>query len=317
MIQAGESGADGMGVLSSAIGSLESVRDGHETASAGKTKHVKELLPAVLDDIQARIDGESREWIPTPWRWVNITRGGAAIIAARPGKGKSAFLENLAKHMAVAHNEPTCMVSLEMSDKMLAERALSGESGVQTMSATVITKGEMEALRAAGKRLCDAPFYIADMPGATADEVIVEMRRIHRKHGVHTFCIDYIQDIGSANNDEAKNPKLRIDNALTKFDVFRKRLAKSCGAPITHVFAAQSDREADKLTAREMRMSLLSGSSQLEKIAFHVMFLGPCEKTVPTDDVLVMEANVVKNRMGNTGYFELAFHKKITKWTDV
>jgi len=304
-------GAKGMEVLSETIRTLEEVQNAQDSAGENKTKSIKDLLGTVVDNIEARISGENQEWLPTPWRQVRFSRGGCCFVGARPSKGKSAFLLNLAEHLAIVCGEPACVMSLEMDPHQLAERALSSQSGIATTEKTdKITEKEMMKISAAAAKLSGAPLYISDMPGATADELIVEMRKVQRQHGVNTFFVDYIQDIGPSSNEESHRDKLRIDNALTKMDVARKKLK------MTHVFAAQLDRDADGKTPREMTMRLLSDTSKLEKIAYQVLFLGDRKDADPMAEVKEMEAAIVKNRCGSSGYFPMLFHKKLTLWTD-
>ena len=50
------------------------------------------------------------------------------LIAARPSMGKTAFVLNLAQHIAVRNKVPTVIFSLEMSKDQLINRVLSMES---------------------------------------------------------------------------------------------------------------------------------------------------------------------------------------------
>lgn len=308
--QAYANGAQGMDVLSEVIGKLERVQNAQDTSGQSKTKPIKDLLTHVLSNIEARTKGEEQEWLPLPWKQVKITRGGCAFIGARPAKGKSAMLMNAAEHLAIEHNEPVCFISLEMDPTQLAERALSTQSMVHTSAAKTLTTHEQLKIKEASIRLAGCPLYISDMPGATADEIIVEMRKVQRLHGVNVFFVDYIQYIGPSTNEEAHRDKLRIDSALMKMDVARKKLG------MTHVFAAQLDRDADKMLGREMTMRLLSDTSLLEKIAYQVVMLGDRKDTDPLAEDRLMEANVVKNRCGSSGYFPMVFRKKYTLWED-
>ena len=46
------------------------------------------------------------------------------IIAARPAMGKTAFVLSMAKNMAVNHNTPVALFSLEMSNVQLVNRLI-------------------------------------------------------------------------------------------------------------------------------------------------------------------------------------------------
>jgi|GEM_PF-2407985 len=308
--EACQSRDDGTMLMSRLISDLEAHLAHRDTSGRRKTKVLKECLPTVIDNIEARINGEAHEWLPLPWPSVRFVRGGAAFVGARPGKGKSAFLLNAVEHLAIHVGEPTCLISLEMSSAQLIERTLACQSGVHTTSRTNFDRRELSAIKITAERIIKAPLFISDMPGATADEIIVEMRRVQRIHRVNVFAIDYIQDIGPASNEEAHRDKLRIDNALSKFDVARKKL------DMTHIFAAQLDRAADKTPVKEMTMGLLADTSRLEKIAYQILLLGDRPDGDPKASPWEMMAKVAKNRCGPTGCFPMKFDPKLTKWTE-
>ena len=56
------------------------------------------------------------------------------LIAARPSMGKTAFVLNIAQHVAIAKGVTTAIFSLEMSKVQLVNRFLSLESGVEAQN---------------------------------------------------------------------------------------------------------------------------------------------------------------------------------------
>lgn len=303
-----ESPPDPTILLTDLISRLEAHIASRDAAVGADTQRIGDILPAVLQDIQERTEGKSTQWVPSPWPDIRIERHGATFVGARPGIGKSAFLENLATHMATA-GEPTAIISLEMPRELLAGRALASQAHTAVANRNTFTRGELSALQKTVKALSAAPLYIAELPGATADQIVTEARRLQRRHGVATFCIDYIQDIGADGREEAYNDKLRIDNALRRLDVARKKSRQ------THIFAAQLDRAAEDIPARQMSKRMLADTSLLEKIAYSIIMLGTRPDSDPFADLLEMEAHIVKNRNGSTGLVTMLFHKPTTTWT--
>ena len=52
------------------------------------------------------------------------------VIAARPGMGKTAFVLSMARNVAVDHQKPVAIFSLEMSSIQLVNRLISGEAEI-------------------------------------------------------------------------------------------------------------------------------------------------------------------------------------------
>jgi replicative DNA helicase len=117
------------------------------------------------------------------------------IIAARPAMGKTAFVLSMAKNMAVNHNTPVALFSLEMSNVQLVNRLIVN---VSEITADKVKSGDLENyeweqldFKLAG--LYDAPIYIDDTPSLSIFELRTKARRLVREHNIKCIIIDYLQ----------------------------------------------------------------------------------------------------------------------------
>src|SRR5438876_1223555 len=87
-----------------------------------------------LENIQQR--DSAYAGTPTGFRDVDtllsgLQRGNLIVVAARPGVGKSSFVTNLARNVAVDSRVGVAMFSLEMSRRAIGMRRLCGDARVR------------------------------------------------------------------------------------------------------------------------------------------------------------------------------------------
>ncbi|GIR59272.1 MAG: hypothetical protein CM15mP65_18530 [Crocinitomicaceae bacterium] len=88
------------------------------------------------------------------------------VIAARPGMGKTAFVLSMARNVAVDHQKPVAIFSLEMSSIQLVNRLISGEAEIpaEDIRRGNFSKNEFEQFFERTKALSEAPVFIDDTP---------------------------------------------------------------------------------------------------------------------------------------------------------
>src|SRR6266550_5798000 len=157
---------------------------------------------AALEHIQQR---DSRfAGVPTGFQDLDellsgLQKGNLIIVAARPGVGKSAFVTNLARNVAVDAGEPVVMFSLEMSRFQIGMRLLCGEARVpwdRVRSGRVATE-EWSRLAEAAEVLHEAPLYIVDSGNVTIVDIRAKARRLKSKQGLGLIIVDYLQLMSS------------------------------------------------------------------------------------------------------------------------
>ncbi|MFT5337962.1 MAG: replicative DNA helicase [Sphingobacteriales bacterium] len=122
-------------------------------------------------------------------------KGDMVVIAARPGMGKTAFVLSMARNIAVDHNRPIALFSLEMSSLQLVNRLISSETEI---SAEKLRKGNLEQheytqLHERLKKMANAPIFIDDTPGLSVFELRAKCRRLKAQHDIDLVVIDYLQ----------------------------------------------------------------------------------------------------------------------------
>ncbi|MFR1239977.1 MAG: replicative DNA helicase, partial [Butyricimonas faecihominis] len=116
------------------------------------------------------------------------------IIAARPSMGKTAFVLSMTRNMAVNHNQPIALFSLEMSSVQLVNRLIASETelGSEKIRNGKLSEEEWQQLHSKIKALIKAPIYVDDTPALS----IFELRavcRLQQRYGIKVLIIDYLQ----------------------------------------------------------------------------------------------------------------------------
>lgn len=120
--------------------------------------------------------------------------------------GKTAFVVSMAKNMAIRHQIPVAMFSLEMSSVQLITRMISSETGIPSnkLREGSLQQYEWDVLYQKVKDLERAPIYIDETPGLSLLEFRAKARRLVSQ-GVKILIIDYLQlmTVGGKNNPPA------------------------------------------------------------------------------------------------------------------
>ena len=240
-----------------------------------------------------------------------LNRSDLIVIGARPGVGKSTFVLNVARNVAVDQHRTVAVFNLEMSKEQMVNRMLSSEARVSGKQLRIgnLTPSEWNRIAAAASVLSSAPIYLDDTPSITAQEMKARLRRIPNLGAVF---IDYLQLMHSA---------IRTDNRVQEVsEITRslKILAKELNVPI--VVCAQLTRASEK----QRRPSLvdLRESGSIEQDADQVLFLyrealhleqadDPSKVEIGTGEIIVG-----KNRHGELGSVKMNFSGEFTKFTD-
>lgn len=292
--------------------------DGAGLATAGES--MKEVVPRLMDNFVERVSGRGDSTVVlSPWANIGIGRGRMLVVGARPGMGKSAFLWGWAQWLG--EREPVGILTLEMHADEFVGRALTGTVGVNILETTEANWKRRDSqeqqeilgrLKARGAEMMARDIVVDWCPGANHHRVCQSMRVMARRHGVKVFFFDYLQKIAPASRQEI-TPKMRVDNALAAILTCAQRLG------VTLIMAVQSDRECDKLAAVEMRMSHLSDTSQTEKDADAILYLGWAEAPKEGEDLMddgwkKRAAHYAKFRGGKPGTRAMAFSGSRMEW---
>ena len=209
---------------------------------------------------------DEHEVIPTPWDFMNASlagglhRGRSYIWAARPGRGKSIALINIARTAALVGMN-VALFSLEMSNNEVMSRIIA--SGADAEYSQIIRKNiddlNMNLIgeyldRAAGNNI-----HISDRQGLTIEQIQAECRRLNDTvdGGIDLFVFDYMQLIKAKGSMKAHEMLEVVGQGI-------RRIAKECNA--ASVSAVQLNRDSVN-EGRPPRVEDLRGSGAIEQDA--------------------------------------------------
>ena len=281
---------------------------------------IKEVLYPVFEHIERLL--ESPTDIPgleTGFRDLDrmttgLHAGDLAIVAGRPAMGKTSWVLNVAQSVAIEHEVPVAVFSLEMSKEQLVQRFLCAEGRVnaQRLRRGKLANEEYQRLARAVALLNTARIWIDDSATANVLEMKAKARRLKAEQDVGLVVVDYIQLMtGARRTDNRVQEVGEISRGL-------KSLARELEVPV--VALSQLSRAPEQRPDRRPQLSDLRESGSIEQDADLVMFLyrqeyyhGPTDKDGNSLEGKA-ELIVAKQRNGPTGTVDLFFHKEYTRF---
>jgi len=287
------------------------------------TSRVSSALNRAIEEIekgQDRTDGLSG--VPSGYRGIDTVTYGwqksdLIIIAARPSVGKTAFVLTMARNMAVDHNIPVAMFSLEMSETQLIKRVLVGETGLESKKIWGAKRfrdpEDWAILNERITRLSRAPLWIDDTGSISIYEFRAKARRLVYTHGVKLIIIDYLQLMTGP--PELKGMREQEVSAISRS---LKAIAKELNIPI--IALSQLSRAVENRGGNKRpQLSDLRESGAIEQDADIVMFIHRPEflgVEGPEDYPGKTEMIIAKHRNGETKDVEMRFIKEEARFVD-
>lgn len=243
------------------------------------------------------------------------------ILAARPSVGKTAFVLNIAKNVAVNLNETVAIFSLEMGAESLVERIICSHASINAghLKTGKLTDEEYTQYFVATGVLAEAPIYIDDTPGIRVSEIRAKCRRLKQeRNNLGLVVIDYLQLIEGNGKESRQQEVSEISRNL-------KKLAKELKVPV--IALSQLSRGVEQRQDKRPIMSDIRESGSIEQDADIVAFLyrddyyrqepdenGHVPEVEPNSTIEVI---IEKNRSGPRGTVELNFMKEFNKFTNL
>lgn len=231
------------------------------------------------------------------------------LIAARPAMGKTAFVLNIAEHVAVRKKIPVVMFSLEMSAEELAKRMLSMDSRVdsQKLRTGTLQDDDWESLMESTIKLSNSKLIIDDTGGLTIGELRSRCRKYRLEKNIGMIIIDYLQLMSGGRRTESRQQEIsEISRSL-------KNLAMELQVPV--IALSQLSRAVEQRPDKRPVLSDLRESGAIEQDADLVMFLYRDEYyNKDTEEPGVSEVIIGKQRSGPTGTVKLAWLSQYTKF---
>jgi len=233
------------------------------------------------------------------------------LIAARPSMGKTAFVLNIAQHMAFKNDYTVAIFSLEMSKEQLVNRMFSLESKVEAQSLrTGNLKDEdwSKLIEGAGV-IGNSNLIIDDTPGISITELRSKCRKYKLEHNLGVIIIDYLQLMsGSGRSDSRQQEISDISRSL-------KSLARELNVPVLSL--SQLSRAVEKRDDKRPMLSDLRESGAIEQDADMVMFIYRDDyynKDTPNPGVA--EIIIAKQRSGPIGTVNLVWMPEYTRFVN-
>lgn len=291
-----------------------------ELVQRGNTKDytpIKEVVLNALDKIEkasknaGTVTGIPSGFIDLDYKLSGLQPSDLILIAARPSMGKTAFVLNIAQHMAFRQNKHVAIFSLEMSKEQLVNRLFSLEAHVdaQLIRTGNLKDTDWEKLIEGAGTIGRSNLMIDDTSGISITELRSKCRKMKLEHGLDAIIIDYLQLMSgsSSRSNESRQQEISdISRAL-------KGVARELNVPVLAL--SQLSRAVEQRTDKRPMLSDLRESGAIEQDADVVMFIYRDEYyNADSNDKNIAEIIIAKQRNGPVGTVRLAWIPQYTRF---
>ncbi|MDX6916530.1 DnaB-like helicase C-terminal domain-containing protein [Pectobacterium carotovorum] len=264
--------------------------------------HIDELLPRVVDRLDAKMAGESDgRSLLTGIEDLDLLTGGfdptdLIFIAARPSMGKTESVLDITDSVS-AKGGGVLLFSMEMSDDQITDRMVSAAGGlpVSKLRAPEHLDDESWARISRGiGQMTGRPIWIIDASELT----VTEIESISAAHKIaHPETVLVIVDyLGLIKTEGSKRYDLEIGDVSKGL----KRIAKTQRTPV--IALSQLSRSVESRVNKRPVNADMKNSGEIEADADVIMMLYRDEVYNPDSPAKgVAEINITKNRNGPLG----------------
>ena len=280
---------------------------------------IRDVVLNALDKIEkasktsGNVTGLPTGFLDLDYKTAGFQPSDLILVAARPSMGKTAFVLNIAQHMAFKANKAVAIFSLEMSKEQLVNRLFSLESQVdaQALRTGNLKDSDWEKLIEGAGIIGKSKLIIDDTPSISISELRSKCRKYKLEQGLDIIIIDYLQlmtgKVGSRNESRQQEVS-DISRAL-------KGLARELNVPV--VALSQLSRAVESRPDKRPMLSDLRESGAIEQDADVVMFIYRDDYYNPDTQLKnVAEIIIAKQRNGSIGPIKLAWLPQYTKFAN-
>ena len=228
--------------------------------------------------------------------------------------GKTAFVLNIAQHVAFRQNKAVAIFSLEMSKEQLVNRLFSLESHVdaQILRTGNLSDTDWEKLIEGAGTIGSSRMIIDDTSGITISEMRSKCRKYKLEMGLDLVIIDYLQLMSGSRKGGNDNRQQEISDISRSL----KALARELHAPV--IALSQLSRACETRPDHRPMLSDLRESGAIEQDADVVMFLYRDDYyNKDTDTPNIAEVIIAKQRNGPIGTVQLMWRPELTKFANL
>ncbi|WP_422734006.1 replicative DNA helicase [Micromonospora sp. WMMD558] len=233
-------------------------------------------------------------------------------VAAPTGAGKSVFLTDIARNLAIRQKATVAMFTLEMSKEELFERIISAEARVpyHTIRTGTLDDRDWQRVSNALGPMSTAPLFICDQSEITVRQIQNKCRILANRHGLDTVIVDYTQLVQPSRRCASEQEQISdVSRAL-------KLMAGNLDVPV--IAAAQMNRGPDMRADKHPQLSDLRGSGSIANDSNVVMFVHRPDY-YDKESPRAGEADIVvrKNRGGPTDTVTVASQLHLSRFIDM
>lgn len=279
---------------------------------------IKQVVLNALDRIEAAsktkgsVTGIPTGFIDLDYKTSGFQPSDLILVAARPSMGKTAFVLNVAQHMAFKVNKTVAIFSLEMSKEQLVNRLFSLESKVDSQSIRTgnLTDEDWAKLIEGAGIIGKSNLIIDDTPGISVGELRSKCRKYKMEMDLGIIIIDYLQLMTGSKKTESRQQEISdISRSL-------KEIARELNVPV--VALSQLSRAVESRPDKRPMLSDLRESGAIEQDADVVMFIYRDDYyNKDTDKKNIAEIIIAKQRNGPIGTVELVWLPNYTKFANM
>lgn len=289
-----------------------------QSRNSGDYVPIRQVVINALERIEAsaktkgNVTGLSTGFLDLDYKTAGMQPSDFILVAARPSMGKTAFVLNIAEHMAFKEDKCVAIFSLEMSKEQLVNRLFSLESRVdaQQLRTGDLKDSDWEKLIESANVIGRSKLIIDDTPSISISEMRSKCRKFKLEHGLDIVIIDYLQLMsGSGRSDSRQQEISDISRSL-------KAMARELNVPV--IALSQLSRAVEQRPDHRPMLSDLRESGAIEQDADVVMFIYRDDYyNKDSENKNIAEIIIAKQRNGPIGTVNLVWLPMYTKFANM
>ena len=280
---------------------------------------IKQVVLNALEKIEksskskGTVTGIPTGFIDLDYKTSGLQPSDLILVVARPSMGTTAFVLNIAQHVAFRQNKTVAIFSLEMSKEQLVNRLFSLESYVdaQLLRTGNLKDSDWEKLIEGAGIIGRSNLIIDDTPGISISEMRSKCRKYKLEHNLELIIIDYLQLMSGSVGGRSESRQQEISDISRSL----KALARELHVPV--ISLSQLSRAVEQRPDHRPMLSDLRESGAIEQDADVVMFIYRDDYyNKDTEHVNEAEIIIAKQRNGPIGTVTLTWLPQYTKFAN-
>ena len=291
-----------------------------QNRSTGDYVAIKDVVLNALEKIEkaskskGTVTGIPTGFLDLDYKLSGLQPSDLILVAARPSMGKTAFVLNIAQHVAFKSNRTVAIFSLEMSKEQLVNRLFSLESQVDSQSLRTgnLKDADWEKLIESAGIIGRSNLIIDDTPGISVSELRSKCRKFKLEHNLDLIIIDYLQLMSGSVGKRSDSRQQEISDISRSL----KGIARELNVPV--IALSQLSRAVEQRPEHRPMLSDLRESGAIEQDADVVMFIYR-DEYYNKDSEFKKQAEIIiaKQRHGPVGTVNLAWLADYTKFANL